>query len=98
MHDVMDSPHRQRIVKEVVKEFADATERTVADEGQAEDQLAEPGLGNGEPEEELGRLGRGGGEGLREGVVGVGPLLVDELAANLVLVSQGSDGLAGQGG
>ena len=84
----MDRAQGERIVEEVGEQFADAAEGTVADEGQAEDELAEPGFGDGEPEEKLGRVDGGRGEGLVEGVVGVVELLVDEFAADVVLVRQ----------
>ena len=89
-------PQRQGIVEEVGEQFVDAAEGTVADEGEAEDQLPQPGFGHGQPEEELRRSVRWWREGLVEGVVGVAELLIDELAADLVLVGQGGDGLAGE--
>ena len=59
--------------------------------------MAEPGLGDGEPEEELGWVGRGGSKGEVEGAVGVVQLLVDELPAHLKFVGQSGDGAAGEG-
>ncbi len=70
----------------------------MADQSEAKDQLLKPGFGHREPEEELGRVGRRRGEGVVEGVVGLVELLVDELAADLMLVGQFGDGLAGEGG
>src|SRR5262249_2725428 len=46
---------------------------------------------------QLGRVARGGREGLREGVVGLLQLLVDELAADLLLARQCGDRLPGEG-
>src|SRR4029077_19461430 len=84
-------------VEEVGEQFVDTAEGTVADEGEAEDQLPQPGFGHGQPEEELRRWGRWWSERLVESVVGVAELLIDELAADLVLVGQSRDGLAGEG-
>ena len=64
---------------------------------EAEDQLPQPGFGHGQPEEELRRWGRWWSERSVEGVVGVAELLIDELAADWVLIGQGRDGLAGEG-
>lgn len=69
----------------------------MADAGEAENELAEPGLGDGEPEEQVGRVGRGWGKSLVEGLVGRVELLVDELAADLVPVRQVGDRLTGEG-
>ncbi len=68
----------------------------MADQGEAENYLPEPGFGDGQPEEELGRVGRERLEGLVEGLMGAVELLVDKLAADLLLVSSRSDRLAGQ--
>jgi hypothetical protein len=93
----MDRSYRHGIVEEVVEQFGDAADGAVADEGEAQDQLAEPGLGDGQPEEQLRRISRRRGEGVVEGVVGVVQLLVDELAADVLLVGRCGDRLAGQG-
>lgn len=69
----------------------------MANKCEAEDELTEPRLGDRKPEEELGRIGGSGLEGLVDGVVGVAELLVDEFAADLMVIGQGSDRLAGQG-
>ena len=69
----------------------------MADQREAEDQLPQPGFGHGQPEEEMRRLVRWWSERLVEGVVGVAELPIDELAADLVLIGQGRDGLAGEG-
>jgi hypothetical protein len=62
----------------------------VADEDSRQDELAEPGFGDGEVEEDGGCVGRGV-EGAFEGVFGLGLLLVDELAADVVLFGQARD-------
>jgi hypothetical protein len=97
MQDVGERSQRQRIIEEVAEQFLDAAERTVAEERKTEDELLEPRLGEGEPEEKLRRVSRCGVEGLVDRVVGVVELLVDELAADVVLVSQGGAGLSGDG-
>jgi hypothetical protein len=69
----------------------------VADEYQGEDELAQPGPGDGQVEEDLGVV-RSGIEGITEGLLGAGSLLVDKLAADLGLAGQFGDGAgAGQG-
>lgn len=69
----------------------------MADEGEAEDQLPEPGLGDGQPEQELGRVVRRWGKGVVEGVVGLLQLLVNEFATDVVLSGQFGDRLPGEG-
>jgi hypothetical protein len=59
--------------------------------------LAQPRLGDRQPKEELGERVGGRAEGLVEGVVSVLQLLVDELAADLMVGSQCGDGLTGEG-
>ena len=88
VQDVVDRAQGQRIVEEVAEQFLDAAEGAMADEGETEDELSEPGFGDGQPEEELRRVGGRGVEGLVEGVVGVVELLVDEFAADLMLVGE----------
>lgn len=95
--DVMHRTEGEMHIEEIGEEFADAAEGAVADEGEAEDKLAEPRLCDGEPEEELGRFVGGRGEGVFQGVVRVVELLVDEFTANAVLVRQIGNRLAGQG-
>jgi hypothetical protein len=96
VQDVVDRPQRQEVAEEVGEQFVDTAEGTVADESEAEDQLLQPGFGHRQPEEELRRLVRWRSERLVEGLVGLAELLIDELAADLVLVGQGRDGLAGE--
>ena len=97
VQDVMDGPHGQREVEEVVQEFGDAAEGTVADEGEAEDELPQPRLGDREPKEELGGLVGEGWKAWSRASCGVLELPVDELTADLLLAGQFGDGLAGQG-
>jgi hypothetical protein len=42
--DVMHRSQREGIVENILQQFRDAAQGTVADEGEAEDQLSEPGL------------------------------------------------------
>ncbi len=97
LQDVVDRADRQGVIEEVGEQFVDTADGTVADKREAEDQLPQPGFGHGQPEEELRRWGRWWSERSVEGVVGVAELLIDELAADLVLIGQGRDGLAGEG-
>ncbi len=97
VQDVMDGPHGQREVEEVVQEFGDAAEGTVANEGESEDELPQPRLGDRKPKEEWGGLVARRGEGMVQGVMRLLELLVDELTADLLLAGQFGDGLAGQG-
>jgi hypothetical protein len=85
-------------IEEVAQQFGDAAERAVADEDQGEDELADPGLGDREVEEDAVVAGGPlGGEGVVEGLLGLVSLVVDELAADLVLLGELSDGFgAGQ--
>ena len=69
----------------------------MADEGETKDELLEPGFADGQPEEKLGRVGVGWVESLVDGVVGVVELLVDEFAADLMLVGELGNGLSVQG-
>ncbi len=66
----------------------------MADEGETQDELPQPGLGDREPEEELVGFVAARVKGVVEGVVGLPELLVDELAADLLLGGQFGDGLA----
>src|SRR5581483_243803 len=95
--DVVDGAQGEGVVEEVGEQFLHAALGAVADEGQAQDELPQPGLGDRQPEEQLRRCGRCRGEGLVQGAVGAAPLLVDELAADTVCGGQIRDGLAGQG-
>jgi hypothetical protein len=88
--DVMDVAHGDGGVEEVAEQFDDAAVGTVADEDQRQDQLPQPGLGDGEMEEDL--IGGGFGlEGPCQGVPGDVGLLVEELAADLMTAGQVGD-------
>ena len=50
--DVMDIAHGDGEVEEVAEQFDDATVGTVADEDQGQDQLPQPGLGDGQIKED----------------------------------------------
>lgn len=92
VEEVVDAAQGEGMVEEVLEQFLDATKGTVADEGEAEHELTKPGLGDGKPEEQLGRVGRRRCEGVVEGGMGLVELLVDELAADLLLGGQFGDG------
>lgn len=80
-----------------MEQFADPAKRTVADERETKNELAKPGLGDREPEQQLRRVGRRRSKGAGERVVGVALLFVDELATNFVPLSEVGDGLAFEG-
>jgi hypothetical protein len=90
--DAVDVPQRRRAVADVAEQFGDAAVRAVADEQQGQDEPAEPDLGHrqGEPDGVAG--GEVGGEGLGQGLLGLLGLLVDELAAALIVGRQLGDG------
>jgi hypothetical protein len=70
----------------------------MADEDQAEGELLQPVLGDGEVEEDPAVLGVGV-EGVVEGQLGLVGLLVDELAADVEFGGEVTDGrCAGEGG
>jgi hypothetical protein len=50
--DVVDRADGGVVIEEVAEQFGDAAERTVSDEDQSEDELADPGLGDREVEED----------------------------------------------
>jgi hypothetical protein len=80
-------------IEEVAEQFGDAAERTVADQDQGEDELADPGLGDREVEEDAVVAGGSvGGEGVLEGLLGLVGLVVDEFATDVVLPGELSDG------
>src|SRR6476659_3830381 len=81
------------VIEEVAKQFGDAPERRVGDEDQGEDELADPGLGDREVEEDP--VVAGGWwrvEGVIEGLLSLVGLVVDELAADLLLPGDSREG------
>ena len=100
--DGVDRADRDRIIEHVAEQLPDAADRTVADQGQAEDHLPQPSLGHRQVEEHLVIVALGGRKGLVERLFGLGGLLVHELATDLVLLRQSADrfrscqGLEGQ--
>src|SRR3954469_2397970 len=95
--DVVGRAQRHSVSEEVGKQFDDPAQGTVADQDQSQDELANPRAGNRQVEQDSFVVVRLGGEGLVKGVVGDVKLLVDELAADLVLLGQFRDGLTGKG-
>jgi hypothetical protein len=85
------------MVENVGEQLGDAAKRAVAKEGEAKNELAKPGLGDGEPEQQLRRVARRWGESVVEGVVGFVELLVDELAADVLVLGNVGDGKASKG-
>ncbi len=89
---VMDGPQRERGVEEVAQEGDHTAVGAVTGQDQGEDQLTEPRLGDRQVEEDLLVRSRRI-EGVLQGeLCGVG-LLVEELAADLMLAGQLGDGL-----
>ena len=97
MEDVVDAAQGEGMVEEVAEQFLNAAKGAVADEGEAKNELAKPGLGNGEPEQQPRGVDRRQGKSLVEGVVGMVELLVDELAADVLVLGEVGDGYASQG-
>jgi hypothetical protein len=91
LEDVMHRANRQWIVEKVAVQFRHAADRAVAFEGQAEHQLFNPRLRHRQGKEDAVVLIRVGGKSLAEGLVRLGGLLVEELAADLVLPRQVTD-------
>ena len=71
--------------------IADPADGTVANQRQSEDRLFQPLLGDREVEENLLRRVLPRRKCLLEGLLGTANLLIDELAADLVLCSQSAD-------
>ena len=89
LDDVVDRPHGEVVIEEVAEQFGDAAERAVADEDQGEDELADPGLGDREVEEDP--VVSAAGRRRDRGPVGLVGLVVEELAADGVLSGQFGD-------
>jgi hypothetical protein len=87
--NVGDRAQGQGEIEDILEELDDAAERTVADEHQAEDDLAEQGFGDGDREQDLLVVGPGWGESLVESLLGLVGLLIDEFAADVVGVGKG---------
>src|SRR4051794_23464768 len=80
--DVEDRTQCEMVIEDRGEELDDAAKGTVAGEHQSQNDLAKPGPGDGQVEQHLFLVVGPGGEGLLQGVVGDGELLVDELAAD----------------
>ena len=80
-------------IKEAVEHLLGPAQGRMADEGGGEDELAEPVLGDGQVEEDFYFGGAGGRrvEGVKQSGLGFVPLLVDELAADGVIVGKTGD-------
>ena len=95
--DVVDAAQREGVIEEVGEQLGDAAEGAVAEQGQAQDEAAQPGLGNGQPEEQV-LWRRGRVKGPLDPPVGFVQLPIDELAADAMLQGNLGDGQAGKGG
>jgi hypothetical protein len=93
LDDGLHAAQADRVVEQVGQQFDHAPQGTAADEHQAEDELLQPGLGDRQPEEDAFAVGGVGGEGAVEGLLRLVGLLVDELAADVVVVGEAADGL-----
>jgi hypothetical protein len=85
---------RDGTVEQAVEHLLSAAQGRMADEDTSEDELAEPGFGDGEMEEDVGIGRRPRGESAVEGVLGFVLLLVDELATDVMLFGQVRDAAA----
>src|SRR5262249_460499 len=83
-----------RQVEQAIEHLLGAAKGRMADQDGHEDELAEAGVGDGEVEEGLGVGAVLGLESAVEGGDGFVSLLVDELAADVVLVGQAGDAAA----
>ena len=97
LDEVGNGAQGQRLVEPVAEQFASPPERTRADEHQSQDQLSQPGLGDGHPEKPLVGLAVVAVNGLVQSVVGVVELLVNERAADLVSGGPLAERLASEG-
>jgi hypothetical protein len=94
--DVVGRAEGDGVVEQVTEQFANTTQRAVAGENQAENQLPQPRPGDGQPEEQIpGRLGWVKGQ--VEPLVSAVELPEDELAADVVVSRDLGDGDAGEG-
>jgi len=96
--DVVDGPDADAaVVEDGIENLHHAPEGSMPDEHLCQDELAKPVLGHGKMEQYL-PVVRQGREGLLERLGGLGLLLVDELAADVVTRCQAGNRLAaGQG-
>jgi len=81
------------IIEHGIQNIEYAAKGTVTDQDQRQNELVNPGLGNGQVKQDLLVLWFGRLERLVDGRGGFGQLLVDEFAADLVLLRQMCDWL-----
>jgi hypothetical protein len=91
--DVGDRADGHAEVEDVAEELNDPAERTVAAEDQAEDDLAQLGLGDVDGEQDLLFLIGLGCESVVESLLGLAGLLIDEFPADVVFVGEVAEGL-----
>ena len=92
-HDVVHRAQCDVPVQEVAEQFDDGPIRGMTDQHQREDQLAQPRLGDRKVKENILVLGSGM-ERLTERLTGGVGLLVEELAADLLVPGQLGNGLS----
>ena len=92
LEEVVEGAQGARGVEDVAAQRVDAAQGAVTAEDQTEGELPEPGLGDGEVDENAAIAGVGS-EGLVEGVLGLVGLLVDERAADVVGGGKVAEGL-----
>ena len=95
--DTVQVAQRPRAVEQVAEQLVDAAVGAVAHQEQGQDESLEPDRGYRQVEQD-GVVRRDGGERVGEGVLGLVGLLVDERAADLIVLRQLGDGPgSGQG-
>src|SRR5262249_44474041 len=93
--EVVDGAEAEGVVEEVAEQFDDAAVGAVADQDQAEGQLPQPGLGDGQAEQDTLGVRVGCREGGVEGLLGLGGLPVDEFAGDVGGGGEGGEGVGG---
>src|SRR5579884_3776755 len=93
----MQVAQRAWTVEEVAEQFVDAAVRTVTDEQRRQNEAFDPGLGDGQVEEDVVVVGTGRVEGVVESLLCLVRLLIDKFSADMMVVCQVGDGGARQG-
>jgi hypothetical protein len=91
LNDRVNPAKRDGLVEEAVEHLLGTAQGGVCDEDGNEDELAEPGFGDSQMEQDVAIGRRGWGEGVFEGIEGFVLLAVDELAADVVIFGEAGD-------
>ena len=86
----MQVAERAWTVEKIAEHFVDAAVRTVTDEQGRQNEAFEPGLGDGQIEEDV-VVGVGRIKGVGESLLGLVGLLIDEFSADAMVVCQVGD-------